>query len=105
MHIIRILLGLLISGEYFQLLFRFLWLPVNDFSEIDNIVCLKKLTIIAFIWVAVFFVNNFFQDYYSFFFFLKADIEIFGRIQTEKHKKTYSVLPKIPCETFIHYIL
>lgn len=50
MHIIRILPGLLISEEYFQLLFRFLWLLVNDFSEmVENIVCLKKLTIIAFI--------------------------------------------------------
>lgn len=50
MHIAMILPGLLISEEYFQLLFRFLWLLVNDFSGIvENIVRLKKLTISAYI--------------------------------------------------------
>lgn len=43
MRILRILPGLLISEAYIQLLFKFLWLLVNDFSEIaENIVCLKN---------------------------------------------------------------
>lgn len=78
MHILRILLGLFISEDYFKLLFKFLWLLLNDFSEIvENIGCLKNLRISAsYKRVGVFFVNNFFQNYYLFFFFfLKADIK------------------------------
>lgn len=63
MHILRILPGLLICEDCFQLLFKFLWLLVNDFSEIvESIVCLKKLRIKAlYKRVGVFFVNNFFK--------------------------------------------
>lgn len=71
MHTLRILPSLLISEDYFQLLFKFLWLLFNDFSEVvENIVCLEKLRISAlYKRVGVFFVNSFFEIIIVFFLF------------------------------------
>lgn len=67
MYSLRVLSGLLIPEDYFQLLFKILWLLVSDFSEIlENTMCLNKLRISALNKrVGVFFVN-----YLFFFFFL-----------------------------------